>query len=244
MNTDLSNYLIWIAAFLVGLSKGGLPSIGMLAVPILSLVMPTMKATMLLLPVFIASDIVGIYLYRKEYSLANLKILIPAGLFGVVLGWSLMSIISARAPSLILGLIGIFFCLNSWLRRAPKTDSAVSASGYFWGMLSGFTSFISHAGAPPFQIYMLPQKLPKLVYAGTSTIFFAAINFAKIVPYQQMQPYSVQSLKEAAILLPLALIGTWSGAWLTRRIHDRLFFLLVQIALFVVSVKLVFSAWQ
>ena len=56
------------------------------------------------------------------------------------------------------------------------------AAGILWGTLAGFTSFISHAGAPPFQIYVLPQRLPKLVFAGTSTILFATINAAKIVP--------------------------------------------------------------
>jgi len=54
--------------------------------------------------------------------------------------------------------------------------------GLFWGTLSGFTSFISHAGAPPYQVYVLPQQLPKTVFAGTATLVFAAINLAKVLP--------------------------------------------------------------
>ena len=117
--------------------------------------------------------------------------------------------------------------------RAPNIPK-----GLAWGMLSGFTSFVSHSGAPPFQMYVLPQRLPKLVFAGTSTILFAAINAAKLIPYMQLRPYSVDDLWVAIGLLPSALIGTVIGALLTKRINDRWFFLGVQIALFVISVRL------
>jgi uncharacterized membrane protein YfcA len=89
---------------------------------------------------------------------------------------------------------------------------------------------------------MLPQKLPKLVFAGTSTLFFAVVNAAKLVPYQFIRPYSSESLHQAAWLVPAALLGTVMGAWLTRRLADAWFFRLVQIGLFIVSLKLVWSA--
>ena len=86
------------------------------------------------------------------------------------------------------------------------------ARGWFWGTLAGFTSFISHAGAPPFQVYMLPQQLPKAAFAGTSTIVFAFINAAKIIPYQNLRPYSADVLSHAAALVPFALVGAVVGA--------------------------------
>jgi uncharacterized protein len=91
-----SAYLPYAAlgAVLVGLSKGGLPSTGTLAVPILSLVMSPIKAATLLLPIYVISDAVGVWLYRKNFSLWNLKVLIPAGVFGVFVGWLTASMIS------------------------------------------------------------------------------------------------------------------------------------------------------
>jgi uncharacterized membrane protein YfcA len=91
-------------------------------------------------------------------------------------------------------------------------------------------------------MYMLPQKLPKLVFAGTSTLFFAVINMAKLVPYEFIRPYDVSSLRQAAWLVPFALLGTVMGAWLTRRLADAWFYRLVQIGLFFISIKLVWSA--
>lgn len=244
MNFDHFSWLASAAALLVGLSKGGMPAIGMVAVPLLSLSMSPVQAAVLLLPIYVISDMVGVWLYRHAYSAVNLRILIPAGVTGVVVGWLTAAMVSDRAITLLIGLMGIGFCLNMWLRKNGNTppQPAHVGKGWFWGMVSGFTSFISHAGAPPFQVYMLPQKLPKAEFAGTSTILFAVINAAKIVPYQNLRPYSTEMLWSAAAVVPFALIGTVAGAYATRRIADVWFYRLVQAGLFAVSLKLVADA--
>lgn len=230
------------AALLVGLSKGGLPTIGMLAVPLLSMVMSPVKAATLLLPIFVASDMVSVWLYRRQFSRENLQILIPASLLGVLVGWLTASYTSDSAVTLLIGCIGIGFCLNTWLRRAePPAQPADLKKGVFWGTVAGFTSFISHAGAPPFQVYVLPQRLPKAVFAGTATMLFTVINLAKVLPYQQLNPYSLEDLYQAAWLIPAALLGTVIGAYLTKIIHEKWFFRWVRLALFGISVKLVWD---
>ena len=233
-------FLSALAALLVGMSKGGLPAIGMLAVPLMSLFMSPVQAAVLLLPIYVLSDMMGIWLYRKAYSRVNLRILIPAGVLGVFLGWLTAAMVSDRVITLMIGAMGVAFCLNVWLRNqgARPAMPASLLKGSFWGTVSGFTSFISHAGAPPFQVYMLPQKLPKTEFAGTATIVFAVINFAKIWPYQNLRPYQADTLWSAAVLVPFALIGAVSGAYLTRRIADVWFYRIVQVSLFVVSLKL------
>jgi len=233
-----------IGAVLIGLSKGGLPSVGMLAVPILSLVMSPVKAAVLLLPIYVISDMFGMWLYRKDYSVRNLKILIPASVLGVFIGWLTAAVTSDFAIKLAIGCLGVGFCLNTWFRH-NKDLAAQPASvpkGIFWGALAGFTSFISHAGAPPFQIYVLPQKLPKAEFAGTATILFAIINFAKIWPYQNLSPYAYEDLLSAALLIPFAIAGAFAGAYLTRKIADFLFFRFIQIGLFTISWKLIYDA--
>ena len=233
-----------LAAFLVGLSKGGLPAIGALAVPIMALVIPPMTAAALLLPIFVATDMVGLWLYRKIYSPRNLAILIPAGILGVGVGWAIAAHISDLFVGMLVGLTGIAFCLRIWLARktTPVARPADLPGGIFWGTLTGFTSFVSHSGAPPFQMYVLPQKLEKLVFAGTSTITFAVINAAKIIPYWELSSFATVDAKLALLVLPVGIAGTFVGAKLTRVIPDGLFFKLVQVALLLVSLKLVGDA--
>lgn len=232
-----------LAALCVGLAKGGLPTIGMLAVPVMSLVISPIKAAALLLPIFILTDMVGVRLYRHTFSAANLRVLVPAGLLGVLVGWATASMISDRVVSILVGSLGIGFCLNAWFgsmhQRAPKAPTVTR--GLFWGGLAGFTSFISHAGSPPYQIYMVPQRLEKLTFAGTTTLVFAAINWAKVIPYANLQPYTADDLEFALWLVPTALAGTYLGAYLTKRIAEAWFFRGVQLGLFMVSTKLI---WQ
>ena len=240
MSLDSYFVLAGLAALLVGLSKGGLPTVGMLAVPLLSLFMSPVKAAVLLLPIYIISDVVSVWLYRKNFSAPNLKILMPAGVLGVCIGWLTASFTSDSAVKLMIGCMGVGFCLNTWLRKTPQDKQAVNTKkGWFWGTVAGFTSFISHAGGPPFQIYVLPQHLPKIEFAGTATLLFAVINAAKILPYQMLQPYSSDDLMRAADLIPFALVGTVLGAYITKKIADVWFYRLVQAGLFAVSIKLI-----
>jgi uncharacterized protein len=232
------------AALLVGLSKGGLPTVGMLAVPVMALKISPVTAAVLLLPIFVMTDAVGVWLYRRDFSRRNVKILIPAGMAGVLFGWAVASHLSDKGVALLIGLLGVGFCLNIWLRPSPAGEGKPGTVGWgcFWGSLAGFTSFVSHAGAPPYQIYVLPQRLKKTTFAGTSTIVFAAINLSKVIPYMQLRPYSLSDLRTVAWLVPTALLGTVLGAWLTRRMPDTWFFRLVQVGLFGVSCKLIYDA--
>jgi len=237
-------WILQLAALFIGMSKGGLPGVGMLSVPMLALVMSPLRAAALLLPIFILTDIVGVWLYRKEFSAKNLRVLIPAGLLGVGIGWATAAYVSDAAVSLLLGLLGISFCLNRWLRNqnAQVAKPASTIKGYFWGTIAGFTSFVSHAGSPPYQIYVIPQKLDKSVFVGTAVILFTVINLAKVLPYTALQPYTAATLKLSAILLPVAVIGTILGRFLLKKLPERWFYLAVQIALFLISIKLVSNA--
>lgn len=233
-----------LAALLVGLSKGGLSMAGALGTPVLAMVMSPVKAAALLLPIFVVSDWFGLYAYRREFDRRNLWILIPAGIAGVGIGWLSASVVSERGVGLLIGIIGIAFCLNAWrLRhRPPPPRPADLPRGLLWGSIAGFTSFVSHSGGPPYQVYVLPQKLPKMVFAGTTTITFAAINFVKLLPYWQLGQLDAANLKVSLLLMPIAVAGTFAGVRLVRIIPERAYFVFIHVALFVLSIKLVIDA--
>jgi uncharacterized membrane protein YfcA len=198
-----------------------------------------MHAAVLLLPVYLVSDIVGIWLYRRDFSKPHLQVLIPAGLFGIGLGWAIAAYIPDDLLTTLLGIMGVLFCINSWWKRKTEHAPLHRGKGWLWGALSGLTSFISHAGGPPYQIFMLPQRLPKLVFAGTSTIYFAVLNTAKVIPYQFIEPFSIDSFLQILPLFPMAILGAIMGAWMARRLAEAWFYRLVQIGLFLVSLKLI-----
>jgi uncharacterized membrane protein YfcA len=234
-----------LAAYLMGLSKGGVPMIALLSVPLMSLFMDPARAAGLLLPIYIVADMYAVYLFRKAFSLRNLKILLPGAVAGILIGFAAVSYVPGDATKLLVAAIGIFYLATALRQRLSKrTIPARSADvprGVVWGTIAGLTSYISHAGGPPFQAYVLPQKLDKMVYLGTSTIFFTVVNLLKVPPYILAGQITWASAEQAIWLAPMALAGAWSGAAISRRLPDHVFFLLVEIALAVVSGKLLYE---
>jgi uncharacterized membrane protein YfcA len=233
-----------VAAALVGASKGGLPVVGMLGVPVLALTISPVTAAGLLLPVYVLSDMFGLYAYRRAFDRRVLSILIPAATIGVGLGWATASLVSERLVGGLVGLIGAAFAGYILLRPEdrPRPRRAGRLSGTFWGAVCGFTSFVSHAGAPPYQVYVLPLGLEKTVFAGTTTILFAYVNAIKLVPYWALGQLSLDNLKVAAVLTLPAVLAVFAGVWLVRILPPALFFRLVAWALLLVSLKLLWDA--
>jgi len=242
---DLTFFLVAsLAALLVGLSKGGLTLIGVLGTPILALVISPVQAAALLLPIYVISDMVGLWSYRREFDRRTLAIILPAATLGIVLGWATASLVSERMVGLMIGVIGIGFCINAWrLRnRVMVAKPADVPRGVFWGTITGFSSFVSHSGGPPFQVYVLPQQLPKAVFAGTTTIAFAVINAVKLIPYWALGQLNFANLQTSAVLAPVAIGGALAGVRLVRVLPQRTYFGFVYAMLFVVSIKLVADA--
>ena len=104
----------------MGLSKGGMPIIAMLSVPLMALFMDPAMAAGLLLPIYIVADWYTIYLFRRAFSLRNLKILIPSAFVGIVVGYVSVAHVSGSAVKLLLAAIGIYFVTDSVLKRIRK----------------------------------------------------------------------------------------------------------------------------
>jgi len=233
-----------LAAVLVGLSKGGLPVVGMLGVPLLSLAISPVLAAALLLPVFVVSDMFGLYAYRRAFDRRVVGLVMAGATVGVGIGWATASVVSDRAVTGLVGAIGLIFA-GALLLQPPVERlrrRAETGPGLFWSVIAGFTSFVSHAGAPPFQVFVLPLGLPKAVFAGTATLSFAYINAIKLIPYYALGQLGVENLRVSALMVPAAVLAVFGGVRLVRVLPERLFFRLVIWALFAVSIKLIGDA--
>jgi hypothetical protein len=226
---------------MVGMGKGGIPIVGMLGVPVMALVMSPVMAAGMLLPVYVVSDAFGLYAYRHAFDRRVLAIVLPGAMIGIAVGWATASVVPEAAVTLLVGVIGLAFALNLILRRPVLAEPkrAEVAPGLFWGAVAGFTSFVSHAGAPPYQVYTLPLGMPKAVFAGTSTIAFAVINAVKMVPYYALGQLNPGNIRVAAVLALPAVVAVFAGRRLVHLMPERLFFRVVVWALLLISAKLI-----
>jgi hypothetical protein len=211
----------------------------------LSLVVSPVRAVAIVLPILIVQDWVSVWAFRRDFSTRNLAILIPSAMIGVGIGWLLAARVSDDAVRLAIGVISILFVAYMLVRdrlgRAPIEKPGVP-SGVLWGSVAGFTSFVSHAGAPPFQIYVMPQYLKPRIFAGTATMFFAALNLLKLPPYLLLGQFNRDNLFVSAKLMPIAILSTFAGVWLVRRVSPDRFYALILVLTFLIGLKLTYDA--
>jgi uncharacterized membrane protein YfcA len=245
---ELDFYLVAIPAVIVlGLSKGGFTGLSLLAMPMLSLVISPIRAAAIVLPVLIVQDWVSVWAFRRDFSPRNLVILIPSSMIGIAAGWLLAARVSEDVVRLAVGVISIAFVFYMRLRDRlglAAADRPGVPGGVLWGSLAGFTSFISHAGAPPFQVYVMPQNLKPRIFAGTATMFFAATNLIKLPPYFMLGQFSRENLRVSLALIPVAILSTFAGVWLVRKIDAERFYAIILVITFLIGVKLTYDALQ
>jgi hypothetical protein len=240
--TDPLFYVLAVPAVVaLGLSKGGFAGVGQMAVPLLALVMPPLEAAAIFLPIMIVQDWTAVWVYRKDWNGHILAIMVPGAIIGVAgAGW-LAAYISDAAVRVFIGVTTIVFVTYSFaaMMRVPRPASTGSvAAGVFWGAMSGFTSTICQAGGPPYQMYVLSQKLPKMRYVGTTAMFFAVMNALKVAPYLALGQFSTKGFGTSLVLLPLALLTNQFGFWLVRRTSQELFYKITLLIMLVISIEL------
>jgi uncharacterized membrane protein YfcA len=232
-----------VAAFAIGMAKGGLSMVGTIAVPMMALVMSPVQAAGILLPVYVISDIGGLIAFRRQFDRHVLATVVPGALTGIGLGWATAHLVDDREVGLIIGVIGMAFALRALWRRGAASSSQPPdrLRGGFWGMVSGYTSFVSHSGAAPYQVYAQPLRMEPMTYAGTTTIFFAICNAAKLVPYAMLGQLSLHNLAISAALMLPGILGVLVGLQIVRRMSAQVFYGFITWALAIVSAKLIWD---
>ena len=230
---------------ITGISKGGFGGgLGVLAVPMMALVIDPILAAAIMLPILCVMDIIGAVAYRRSIDWANLRILVPAAIIGIGIGTASFRYLDASAIRILVGVVAVGFAADYWLRRRSATEEPSSRDpikGGFWGSVAGFTSFLAHAGGAPASVYLLPQRLNRTLFVGTTVYFFIIVNYVKLIPYAWLGQLSVANLSTTAVLLPLAPVGMVMGIWLHKRVSDGLFYRICYILLAATGVKLLWD---
>jgi hypothetical protein len=231
------------AVLLMGASKSGFGAgFGALAVPLMSLAVPVPQAVAIMLPLLAIMDAFGIAALVRQRDRALLRLLLPAGLLGTLVGTLLFGLLR---PSTVAGLVGAITLAFLAIRTLwpPRADAPPPPRwlGFVLGTTSGFTSFVSHAGGPPLGFYLLPLKLPPVTFAATTAVFFTAINLSKWIPYAWLGLINMANMSTSLVLAPLAPLGVWLGVRFVRRVSQALFYRLFMLGMLLTGCKLLWD---
>lgn len=244
---DLLFYAVAVpAVVLLGLSKGGFAGVGALAMPILSLVISPVKAAAIVLPILIVQDVVGVWAFRKSWDGFVLGWMIPGAVLGIGLGYLFASSVSVVAITAAVGLVSLVYggwqLFRTWLGYLSVERRLPGWVGSALGVASGFTSQIAHAGQPPFQLWVLPMRLPRDVLVGTTAIYFASLNWMKVPAYWALGQFTPANLWTALSLMPIAVASTFAGVWLVRRVSADRFYTAIHALMVLLGALLLWEA--
>ena len=234
------------AIILLGLAKGGFAGMGALSLPLLALMIDPVRAAAITLPLLIAQDAVGVWAFRRSVDWRLIGWMLPGAMIGIALGYGFAASVSPKAVMAAVGVISILFGFyRLWIAYRPRPREIARWPewlGTLFGVASGFTSQIAHAGQPPFQLWVLPRDLPRERLVGTTAIFFAAVNWIKVPAYLALGQFTRANLLTSCMLLPVALAATVAGVALVRRIAPERFFTAIYVLMIVVGVVLTWEA--
>ena len=213
---------------------------------ILALVISPTQALGIMFPLLLMIDTLALRPFWKQWDWGAVRILIIGALPGVALGGVFFTIANDDAIRLMIGIMSLVYVatqLPKFVANSPRPRRTFPTwIGWISGCVCGFGSCVSHAGGPTAAIYLLSLGQPKTVYQASSVLLFWAVNVFKAVPYGVLGIFSVETLKIDLILVPFAILGTYLGVWLHRRIPERPFFMLTFALLLVTGTKLVWDA--
>jgi uncharacterized protein len=228
---------------LIGLAKGGFTGLGALGTPLMALgLRDPVRAAAILLPILIAQDVVGVTAFRRTWSREILAIMLPGAAVGIGLGYLAAATVSEAAIMAVLGAISILFgAYRLWTERGGRISASSNSPawvGSLFGVATGFTSQIAHAGGPPFQIWVMPRKLDRDTLVGTSAIFFAVVNWIKVPAYFALGQFTLANAAATAVLLPIALVASFAGVKLVRKVPVERFYAIVYLLMIIAGAKL------
>ena len=247
-----------LAAFFIGLSKAGFGGgLGMLTTPLCVIAFGAKDAIGILLPLLCAGDLFSLYHYWGKWERKNLAYLLPGAVVGVVLGVRLIGRFSPREMNLAIGLLAVGFVVFQWVKetifRAEGAFAPNHRLGLVCGLGTGVTSTFAHGAAPVVSIFLIPQRMAKAIYVGTTVLVFTWVNWIKLPFFCLDQKLlavgwlPVESIINRRTLLisltffPLVPLGVWIGVWLNRRFSEAGFTRAVYVLTLVAGIELIFN---
>ncbi|TMH29603.1 MAG: sulfite exporter TauE/SafE family protein, partial [Betaproteobacteria bacterium] len=108
---------------MMGLAKSGfLSGFGSLAVPLMALTIPVPQAAAIMLPLLFVMDLAGLQQLWRERDRELIRLLLPAGLIGTVVGTVLFGVLSAKTVAAVVGGLTLLF-LAQRLLFPPKVNA-------------------------------------------------------------------------------------------------------------------------
>ncbi|RJP25810.1 MAG: sulfite exporter TauE/SafE family protein [Candidatus Omnitrophota bacterium] len=236
-----------LAVIITGIAKAGFGGgVGIVATPLMILVVPSTEALGIMLPILCVCDWFSIYHYRTTFDAANLYRMLPGAVLGITVAGFFLGFISKNQEDNLqfwIGVISIAFVGyqlgKAWILKELKDYHPKNWHGWLFGVTAGITSTMAHAAGPVATMFLLPQNLGRRLFVGTTVWFFTVVNAVKLIPYFYHGMINLERISTSLVLLPLVPIGTFLGVWMNKNLNEQVFNAVIYTILFLIGLKLI-----
>ncbi|MFC0444728.1 TSUP family transporter [Pseudidiomarina halophila] len=216
-------YLIALIMF-AGASLQGITGFGsgLVAVPLLSLLIPLPQLTPLLSVINVVMAIYLCWLLRHYFSFKKWHGLLAAGVVGTLVG----NFALAYLPVITLqqGMAVFVICagLLFWFGVQIKLRATTSQQA-FTGLLSGFANGALTLGGPPVVLFLTASRLERSHFRATLALFFLVLGVTNVISFAAQGSYSHAGSPKLIALLAGAIAGAYFGHRVSHLLPETLF---------------------
>lgn len=220
--------MAFAGAFIAGMSKTGIPGLGILAVPIFAFFLPARESVGIVLLVLICADVLAVITYKRNADWSKIIRLAPWALAGIVVGSLALSRLNDQAVKQLIGASIIPMVLLAFRRRHLAASGIEEKPLPSWsagmvGLIAGFTTMVANAAGPVMNLYLIAMRLPKLSFLGTSAWYFFCLNWVKVPFGIYGGTITLHSASQSVVLFPAAILGGLVGRKIAQRIDQKCF---------------------
>ncbi len=245
LDLDLVGWVVVsLCAIMVGITKTGIPGLGILVVPLMAIAIPARQSVGVLLGILILADLFAIVYHRRNARWGHVLRLLPAAFAGIVAGYFGLKVVNdEQLKPIIGGIVLVMLGINYWRTRTKGKDAPVPTQWWFavgLGFMAGVMTMMANAAGPIMIIYLLAMRLPKIEFVGTGAWFFFVVNWLKVPFSANLDLMTAASVKLDLMMLPFIAAGAVIGIFFLKRIPQKAFTAVVQVLAAATAVMLLF----
>ena len=247
MELDFFFYAVAVPVVLyAGIDKSGFGSAtSVAATAFLVLILEPAQAVAIMLPLLVVMDFTALRPNWRKWDPPTTKVMLTGTTLGAFLGAGVFFLVTPDVLRLLIGVIALAFVAIQAARRSglmPDRGEMREALGYVFATGAGVTSFVAHSGGPVASIYLLSKRLDKTAYQATTIVTFWINNLIKVVLYLWLGLLSRETVLPTLTLMPVAILGTFLGVRLNRRLPEKIYFAVIYLFLTITGTKLIYDA--
>jgi len=235
--------IVLVAGFFHGIVGFGFP---MIATPLFVIFLDLKQAVLYTLFPTLVTNIISL---KKENSFGNIwKEFWPLTLsvvVGSIIGTHLLVVYYNHYYKLVVAGVMLLY-LNKERLRFSLTHAVAKQKGSVtvaMGILSGLVGGMANIMSPVLIMLILELKLDKKHAIGVMSFCFIANKTLQILIFGYHGSFTVENSALIALFVGISLIGFWIGTKIHERIDEKLYTMILNRLLWVISFYLIFSTF-